>query len=432
MQRQAMQQLINWKNNPNRKPLILQGARQVGKTWLMKEFGKNNFKQVAYFVFEKNEKLQTIFKTDLNVHRILEALEILAGFKISPETLIIFDEIQDCPDAITSLKYFNEELPEYPIIAAGSLLGIALHNGLSFPVGKVNFMTLYPLSFFEFLDAIGEGIKLEYLKKGNFDALLPFHDELLTLLKKYFFIGGMPEAVNSYANEKDFNKVRTIQSEILRAYADDFSKHIPKIEQAKIRLVWNSIPSQLSKENKKFIYGNIEKGARAKEFENAIAWLEACGLVYKINRVKKPDLPLAAYKDLSAFKLFMVDLGLLSAMASLDAKTLISGNDFFREFKGALTEQYVLQQLMLYSEQLNICYWSKESGTNEVDFIIQLANEIIPIEVKASTNLQAKSLKYYIDEFTPKKAFRFSGATFKQNEITTDIPLYNIPQILNS
>ena len=431
MERHAMEQLIAWKNSKNRKPLVLQGARQVGKTWLMKEFGKKHFKKHAYFIFEKNEKLKSIFQGDLNVHRILESLEILAGFKITPDTLIVFDEIQDCPDAITSLKYFNEELPEYPIIAAGSLLGVALHKGLSFPVGKVNFMTLYPLSFFEFLDAMGEHMKLEHLQKGNFEVLKPFHDDLISLLKKYFFVGGMPEAVNNYVTERDFNKVRTIQTEILKAYARDFSKHVPLSNQAKLKLVWDSIPTQLSKENKKFVYGNIEKGARAKEFEDAIAWLEACGLIYKVNRIKKPDLPLAAYKDLSAFKLFMVDLGLLSAMASLDAQTLISGNEFFEEFKGSLTEQYVLQQLKIYSDKLDIYYWAKESGTNEIDFVIQISNEIIPIEVKASTNLQAKSLKSYIDDFKPSKAIRFSGATYKQNEVITDIPLYDIPYIVN-
>jgi hypothetical protein len=431
MERHAMQALIAWKNNKNRKPLILQGARQVGKTWLMKEFGKTQFKKYAYFIFEKNEKLQSIFKGDLKTNRILESLEILAGFKITPDTLIIFDEIQECPDAITSLKYFNEELPEYPIIAAGSLLGVALHKGLSFPVGKVNFMTLYPLSFFEFLDAIGETVKLNYLQQEKLDVLAPFHDDLIALVKKYFFIGGMPEAVNSYAKEKDFNQVRTIQKEILRAYADDFSKHIPTGEQAKLRLVWDSIPSQLSKENRKFVYGHIQKGARAKEFENAIAWLESCGLIYKINRIKKPDLPLAAYKDLSAFKLFTVDIGLLSAMAALDATTLISGNEFFEEFKGALTEQYVLQQLMLYEDRLNIYYWTNENSTNEVDFLVQKSNEIIPIEVKAATNLQAKSLKTYISEFKPSKAIRYSGATFKKNDVIHDVPLYDIPYILN-
>ena len=430
MQRDAMQDLIAWKNSKNHKPLIIQGARQVGKTWLMKEFGKLNFKQTAYFIFEKNTRLQDIFKTDMDTDRILESLGILAGFKITPETLILFDEIQECPEAITALKYFYEQKPEYHIIAAGSLLGVALHKGLSFPVGKVNFLTLYPLSFYEFLSAIGEDLKLEQLKKGNLSILVPFHEELLSLLKKYFFIGGMPEVVLSYAEDHDFQKVRQIQNDILTSYKDDFSKHVPTNEQAKLRMLWNSIPVQLAKENKKFMYGTIQKGARAKEFENAIAWLEACGLVYKVYRIKKPDLPLSAYKDLAAFKLFMVDVGLLSAMSSLDVKTLLDKNEFFEEFKGSLTEQYVLQQLISCSKDLVVTYWTNESNTNEIDFVVQYKNEIIPIEAKASTNLKAKSLNWYIEKFHPTKALRFSGANFKQNNIITDYPLYSVPEFM--
>lgn len=431
MKREAMQDLIDWKNSKNRKPLIIQGARQVGKTWLMKEFGKLHFKQTAYFIFEKNTRLQDIFKPDMDTDRILESLGILAGFKITPETLILFDEIQECPEAITSLKYFYEQKPEYHIIAAGSLLGVALHSGLSFPVGKVSFLTLYPLNFYEFLGAIGAELKLEQLEKGNLSILEPFHEELLSLLKKYFFIGGMPEVVLSYVQEKDFQKVRQLQNDILTSYQDDFSKHIPKNEQAKLRMLWDSIPTQLAKENKKFMYGTIQKGARAKEFENAIAWLEACGLVYRVNRIKKPDLPLNGYKDLSAFKLFMVDIGLLSAMSSLDVKTLLDKNDIFEEFKGALTEQYVLQQLIAQSKDLVIAYWTNDSNTNEIDFVIQYENEIIPVEVKASTNLKAKSLTWYIEKFHPTKALRFSGANFKQNEVITDYPLYAVPVFLD-
>ncbi len=430
MKRKAMQSLIAWKNSKNRKPLIIQGARQVGKTWLMKEFGKLQFKQTAYFIFEKNTRLQDIFKTDMDTDRILEALGILAGFKITLDTLILFDEIQECPEAITALKYFYEQKPEYYIIAAGSLLGVALHKGLSFPVGKVNFLTLYPLSFYEFLSAIGDDLKLEQLEKGNLSILTPFHEELLSLLKKYFFIGGMPEVVLSYAEERDFQKVRQLQNDIITSYQDDFSKHIPTNEQAKLRMLWNSIPAQLAKENKKFMYGTIQKGARAKEFENAIAWLEACGLIYKVYRIKKPDLPLSAYKDLSAFKLFMADVGLLSAMSSLDAKTLLDKNEIFEEFKGALTEQYVLQQLVTYSPDMTIAYWTNESYTNEIDFVVQYENKIIPIEVKAATNLKAKSLNWYIEKFHPVRALRFSGANFKQNEIITDYPLYAVPELV--
>ncbi|MBR1601079.1 MAG: ATP-binding protein [Alphaproteobacteria bacterium] len=427
MKRYAMKNLEKWKNDKNHKPLIIQGARQVGKTWLMREFGAQHFTKTAYFIFEKNERLQNIFKGDLDVQRILDSLSILAGFKITPNTLILFDEIQECPEAITALKYFYEQLPEYYIIAAGSLLGVALHSGLSFPVGKVNFMTLYPLSFYEFLDAIGENMKLEQLEQGNFDILKPFHNDLIELLKKYLFIGGMPEAVLSYATEKDLYKVCKIQNEILTSYQNDFSKHIPLNEQAKLKMLWASIPTQLAKENKKFMYGKIEHGARAKEFENAIAWLEACGLIHKVYRIKKPDLPLSAYKDLAAFKIFMTDVGLLSAMSNLDARILLDKNDIFEEFKGALTEQYVLQQLVPYSDELTITYWSNESNTNEIDFVVQYENEVIPVEVKAATNLQAKSLKWYIEKYKPQKAFRFSAADYKQNEVITDYPLYAIP-----
>ena len=427
MKRYAMKNLEKWKNDKNHKPLIIQGARQVGKTWLMREFGAQHFTKTAYFIFEKNERLQNIFKGDLDVQRILDSLSILAGFKIMPNTLILFDEIQECPEAITALKYFYEQLPEYYIISAGSLLGVALHSGLSFPVGKVNFMTLYPLSFYEFLDAIGENMKLEQLEQGNFDILKPFHNDLIELLKKYLFIGGMPEAVLSYATEKDLYKVRKIQNEILTSYQNDFSKHIPLNEQAKLKMLWASIPTQLAKENKKFMYGKIEHGARAKEFENAIAWLEACGLIHKVYRIKKPDLPLSAYKDLAAFKIFMTDVGLLSAMSNLDARILLDKNDIFEEFKGALTEQYVLQQLIPYSDELTITYWSNESNTNEIDFVVQYENEVIPIEVKAATNLQAKSLKWYIEKYKPQKALRFSAADYKQNEVVIDYPLYAIP-----
>ena len=431
MKRKAMDDLIKWKQDVYRKPLIIQGARQVGKTWLMKEFGRLNFEQTAYFMFEKNTRLQDIFKPDFNIDRILESLSILAGFKITSNTLILFDEIQECPEAITSLKYFYEQKPEYHIIAAGSLLGGALHKGLSFPVGKVTFLTLYPLNFYEFLDAIGEEMKSQYIQKGDFDLLKPFHNDLLELVKKYIFIGGMPEVVLNYAENKDFQTVRKIQSDILKSYEDDFSKHIPTNEQAKLKMLWASIPAQLAKENKKFIYGSIQKGARAKEFENAIMWLESCGLIYKVNRIKKPDLPLKAYTDLSAFKLFLVDIGLLSAMSSLDVKILLDQNDLFEEFKGALTEQYVLQQLMTYSDDMVITYWTNESNTNEIDFVVQYANQIIPIEVKASTNLKAKSLAWYIEKFQPSLALRMSGANFKQTPTITDYPLYAVPVFMN-
>ncbi len=429
MKRQAMQDLIKWKNAADRKPLILQGARQVGKTWLMREFGKLHFPRTAYFVFEKNPRLQRIFTEDLDVNRILNELGILAGFKITPQDLIIFDEVQECPDAITSLKYFCEEKREYHIIAAGSLLGVTLHGGVSFPVGKVDLLTLYPLNFYEFLTAIGQELIVKELEKGHLSALKNFHLEILSLLRRYVYIGGMPEVVLSYVKEEDFQKVRTIQKRILSAYQKDFSKHISEPELSRVLMVWQSIPAQLGKENKKFIYGTIRHGARSKEFERAILWMEMCGLVYKVHRVKKPALPLSAYQDLAAFKLFMVDVGLLSAMASLDVKILLDGDQIFREFKGSLAEQYVLQELMslTQSHELVINYWATDTRSNELDFVLQYANEIIPVEVKASTNLNAKSLTRYIEKFSPAHALRFSSADYKQNKVVTDYPLYSVP-----
>lgn len=431
MERIALKRLNEWKNKQNRKPLIVQGARQVGKTWLMREFGRLQFSKVAYFIFEQNEQLKALFEKDVNTDRLLESLGILAGFKITPDdTLIIFDEIQECPNALTSLKYFYEQKPEYHIIAAGSLLGVALHGGISFPVGKVEFLNLYPLSFYEFLSAMGQDMALEQIRKNNFAVLTPLHDTFIDWVKRYFYVGGMPEVVKAFAEHRDYQEVRSLQQAILRSYENDFSKHIPKDGLPKLKMLWSSIPGQLAKENKKFIYSKIQKGARAKEFENALTWLEACGLIYKVCRVKKPDLPLVAYQDLTAFKIYVSDVGLLSAMSSLDAKTLLSPSDIFEEFKEALTEQYVLQELKNLPE-MPLAYWANESGTNEVDFVIQTGSEIVPVEVKASTNLRAKSLKWYMEKFNPDRAVRLSAATFKQENKLTDLPLYAVPQIIS-
>lgn len=431
MERAALRQLVEWKEKSDRKPLIVQGARQVGKTWLMTEFGKRYFKKTANFVFEKNEPLQNLFSADLNVERILDGLSILAGFKITPnDTLIVFDEIQECPNALTSLKYFCENAPQYAVIAAGSMLGVALHSGVSFPVGKVEFMTLHPMSFYEFLSALGEDMKIEALKKNAFDLLSPFHSAFLDLLKRYFYVGGMPEAVASFVADKDYGKVRAIQKNILMAYVNDFSKHIPKAGIPKLRLLWESIPGQLAKENKKFTYGNIQQGARAKEFENALAWLQSCGLIHKLFRVQKPDLPLMAYQDLSAFKVYVSDIGLLCAMTDLDAKVLLDENTLFEEFKGALAEQYVLQELKTLTEKPT-AYWTNDRGTAEVDFLMQNEMSIVPIEVKAGINLRAKSLKTYMEKYAPAKAVRVSAANFKQTENLTDLPLYAVAEIFN-
>ncbi len=396
----------------------------------MKDFGKRYFEKVAYFMFEQNEPLKQIFTRDLNPKRILTELSYLADFKITPQTLIIFDEIQECPAAVTSLKYFSEECPEYPILSAGSYLGLASHRGLSFPVGKVDFLTLYPLNFCEFLDAVGEHMKLEALQTGQIESLRVVHDELMTWVKKYIYIGGMPKVVTTFLETNDMGRVRKEQEKILLSYQNDFSKHIPGVELAKVRMLWASIPSQLAKENKKFIYGAIKKGARAKEFENAISWLTACGLIHQVHRVKKPGLPLRAYMDLAAFKLFMSDVGLLSAMAELQTQTLLGEVAIFEEFKGALAEQYVLQELISSGHRAGLYYWSSETSISEIDFLLQGADSVIPIEVKSGINLKAKSLAVFIQKFNIQKALRFSAANYKKNEVILDVPLYGVSTTL--
>ena len=431
MKRKITQQLIQWKNSPSRKPLILNGARQVGKTFILREFGREHYKNTVYVNLESNGIVASMFNDDISPSKLIKYLEAETREKILPnDTLIIFDEIQECPNALTSLKYFYEQKPEYHIIAAGSLLGVALHGGMSFPVGKVEFLNLYPLSFYEFLSAMGQDIALEQIRKNNFAVLTPLHNTFIDWVKRYFYVGGMPEVVKAFAEHRDYQEVRSLQQAILRSYENDFSKHVPKDGLPKLKMLWSSIPGQLAKENKKFIYSKIQKGARAKEFENALTWLEACGLIYKVCRVKKPDLPLVAYQDLTAFKIYVSDVGLLSAMSSLDAKTLLSPSDIFEEFKGALTEQYVLQELKNLPE-MPLAYWANESGTNEVDFVIQTGSEIVPVEVKASTNLRAKSLKWYMEKFNPDRAVRLSAATFKQENKLTDLPLYAVPQIVS-
>ena len=345
MYRFAMETLFRWKNKKNRKPLIIEGARQVGKTWLMKEFGTQAYEDTVYINFDSNSQMASLFAADLNVERLIMGLELYAGHKINSEnTLLIFDEVQEVPRALSSLKYFYENAPQYHIVCAGSLLGIALHSGTSFPVGKVDFLKLYPLSFREFLTATGKEQFAELLAGQDYPMITSFKSTYIDALKQYYFVGGMPEAVQSFSIEKDFNEVRDIQKRILAAYEQDFSKHAPNEIVPKIRMVWNSIPSQLAKENKKFIYGLVREGARAKDYETAILWLSDCGLVHKVSRVNAPGIPLKAYEDLKAFKLFLVDVGLLSCMVGLRQRTLLDGNDAFTEFKGALTEQYVMQR----------------------------------------------------------------------------------------
>ena len=427
MYRQALDKLKKWKNSTSRIPLIVRGARQVGKTWLMKEFGKILYPEVAYINFEGNERMKHFFEGDLEISRIIRGLSLETECNIEPEnTLIIFDEVQEVPRALTSLKYFQENAPQYHIIAAGSLLGVALHPKTSFPVGKVSFFELFPLSFAEFMQAMGMQKYLDILLNQDWDLISSFKDQYTELLKQYFFIGGMPEAVAAFIQRQDYNEVREIQLRIIAAYEQDFSKHAPNEAVPRIRMLWNSIPSQLAKENRKFIYGLVRKGARARDYELVMMWLTDCGLIHKVNRITKPGLPLKSYEDTKAFKLYMVDTGLLSALSRLEAKTLLNEDKIFTEFKGALTEQYVLQQFKC-EKLLPVFYWSAETGTSEVDFIIQMDNRIIPVEVKASENLRAKSIKIYREKYSPKISIRLSMSNYRNEGWLINIPLYALP-----
>lgn len=424
MYRFAMESLYKWKKSKYRKPLIIEGARQVGKTWLMKEFGRQAFRDIAYINFDSNSRMAELFAADLNTNRLILGLELYIGKKIDPEnTLLIFDEVQEVPRALSSLKYFCENAPQYYIVCAGSLLGIALHSGTSFPVGKVDFLKLYPLSFKEFLMAIEKERFAELLSGHDFSMITAFKQTYIDALKYYYFVGGMPEAVLRFSENQDFNEVREIQTRILSAYEQDFSKHAPNEIVPRIRMLWNSIPSQLAKENKKFIYGLVREGGRAKEYESALMWLSDCGLVHKVSRVNTPNLPLKAYEDLKAFKLFIVDVGLLGCMTGLRQRTLLDGNDLFVEFKGGLTEQYVLQQLVTIPN-LNICYYTNDRGSCEIDFLIDNGETVVPVEVKAETNLKAKSLKTYRDKYNPETAIRTSMADYRAEEWVVNLPLY--------
>lgn len=372
MYREKIEELKKWKNSKNRKPLILRGARQVGKTWLMKEFGEKEYEKCAYINFDNNPRMELLFSSDYDISRIIQGLKIESGVNIEPNnTLIIFDEVQETPKALSALKYFYENANEYHIISAGSLLGVAIHEGTSFPVGKVDFIDLYPLNFSEFLMALGENDLATLMKEAQLDLLNVFSDKLKNYLKQYLYIGGMPEIVLSYSENKDFEEVRKIQNRLLEAYEQDFSKHAPANVIPRIRQLWNNIPTQLAKENKKFIYGLVKEGARAREYEVALSWLIDCGLVYQINRVNDCKVPLSAYQDFSAFKLYILDVGLLCAMAQIDLKTILNGNSIFIEFKGSLAEQYVLTELKS-NYDIPIFYWSAEAGTAELDYIIQL------------------------------------------------------------
>lgn len=423
MKREVIHQLYEWKEKKGRKPLILQGARQVGKTWLMKTFGKEAFEKCVYINFENDFRLSGLFEKDFDIQRILFEIQLATGIMPDKETLLLFDEIQEVKRGITALKYFYENAPEFPIIAAGSLLGVATRQNDSFPVGKVDFLSIYPLSFWEFLNAIGKGAFVEAIKNKQWELLSSFEADLQGMLRQYFFVGGMPEAVKSFAEDGDMQTVRDIQKNILDAYDKDFSKHVPIAEVPRLRMVWNSICGQLSKENKKFIFGLMKEGARAKSFELAIEWLKDAGLVYKVNRTKKGVLPLSAYEDFSAFKLFLLDVGLLGAMCELPPSALLNKNSIFTDYKGALTEQFVFQQLRL-NKCNKIFYWSAENSQGEIDFLVQNNDEIIPIEVKAEENLQAKSLKCFIERNPSLHGVRLSMSSYREQSWMSNFPLY--------
>ena len=426
MYRSAINALLQWKNKDNRKPLIIMGARQVGKTWLMKEFGRTNYEKVAYISFYNNKRMDEVFQNDFDVKRIIMNLNIEAGVAITPgDTLIILDEIQDSPKVLESLKYFCEEAPQYHVVAAGSLLGVAIHEGVSYPVGKADLLDLYPLNFREFLYAVEEQGLADTLETKDYTLIDNFSDKYLFWLKNYYYTGGMPAVVDAFRMHKDYAEVRQIQRDIVRQYEGDFGKHIDSHTLPRIRLVWDSIPMQLAKENKKFFFCQIKKGARSSEYELAIQWLVDCGLVYKVNRVNEPNMPLKAYKNMNAYKLFLLDVGLLGALSELEAQSILDGNDIFVEFKGALTEQYVLQQL-ISDTKYTPYYYGTEKATFEQDFLVQRGKNIVPIEVKAGDNIRSQGLKAYCDKFHPDKAVRFSTLKYIDQGWMENIPLYAV------
>ena len=444
MQRFAIQHLLQWKNDPDRKPLLLLGARQVGKTWLMKEFGQRHFAKCAYVYLDRNRPMSEIFEQDFDVRRIILALQIQTGIQITPgDTLIILDEIQACPAAVTALKNFCEDAREYHVIAAGSLLGISDLAGIGFQVGKVDRYYLYPMSFSEFLDAAGHGDLLRLIQSRDWKMMEAFHDKITEMLRYYYFIGGMPEAVASFVSEQDFKRVRKIQQALLADYRDDFGKHAPKEVKPKIELIWDSVPAQLAKENKKFIFSKVRKGESSTTLESALGRLKDTGLVSVVNRVSKPALPLSSYRDESYFKLYFLDVGLLAAASDLDAGAIIDGNRIFQEFKGALTEQYVQQQLRA-EFGLKPSYWMSPSGQAEVDFLVECDSGVYPIEAKAEKNLQAKSLKLFCAKHHPGVAVRTSMSRYFRQEVTSpevstakqtpyrliDLPLYAVSQLV--
>lgn len=428
MKRHVYDKLVEWKNEADdkRKPLILEGARQTGKTWLARELGRREFESFVEVNFEDVEEMKTLFEADFDIDRILMAIQSATGKKvIAGKSLLFFDEIQHARRGLLALKYFKEKAPQYHVVAAGSLLGVVDHKDDSFPVGKVSFLSVYPLSYEEFLSALGREELVDMLHSRDWVLINAFGNKYVELLRQYYYVGGMPEAVKTFIEEKDYASVRKVQLSLLKSYSRDFSKHPPKEIVKRMTLLWNTIPSQLAKENKKFVYTAIRSSARARDFETSIQWLCDAGVAYKVTRVIAGELPLAGFEDADSFKLYTLDIGLHGAMSGLDARTLISGDDFFKQYKGALTEQFVLQQLQLM-EETEIHYWSPDTGIAEVDFVIQSEGRIIPIEVKAEQNLRAKSLSEFIKRYTPTMVVRTSMTPYEKGEKVIDLPLFAI------
>lgn len=425
MERSIYSSLKKWKESPTRKPLILQGARQVGKTYILKEFGAREYSEVVYINCDDNNDMQNMF-VDYDVDRIIRSLSAISGVSIKPSTtLLILDEIQEVERGLASLKYFCEKAPEYHVAVAGSLLGITLHEGTSFPVGKVDMLYMYPMDFEEFLLAMGKEQLVELLRNNSWAALTPLRGMLTELLRQYYFVGGMPEAVKAYVGRGDIWEVRSIHSKIIDAYRNDMSKHAPKQQVQRINMVWNSIPSQLARDNKKFIYGALRKGARANDFEIAIQWLVDSGLVHKVHRISKPVVPLKFYEDMASFKLFLLDCGLLGALSETPPEQILIGDNVFEEYKGAFTENYVLQQLKSLPRTF-VYYYSNDNSTLEIDFVVQHEAHVIPIEVKAEENLRAKSLRQFVTDNAGLHGVRFSMSDYREQDWLTNVPLWAV------
>lgn len=425
MERSIYSSLKKWKESPTRKPLILQGARQVGKTYILKEFGAREYSEVVYINCDDNNDMQNMF-VDYDVDRIIRSMSAISGISIKPSTtLLILDEIQEVERGLASLKYFCEKAPEYHVAVAGSLLGITLHEGTSFPVGKVDMLYMYPMDFEEFLLAMGKEQLVELLRSNSWAALTPLRGMLTELLRQYYFVGGMPEAVKTYVERGDIWEVRSIHSKIIDAYRNDMSKHVPKQQVQRINMVWNSIPSQLARDNKKFIYGALRKGARANDFEIAIQWLVDSGLVHKVHRISKPVVPLKFYEDMASFKLFLLDCGLLGALSETPPEQMLIGDNVFEEYKGAFTENYVLQQLKSLPRTF-VYYYSNDNSTLEIDFVVQHEAHVIPIEVKAEENLRAKSLRQFVTDNSGLHGVRFSMSDYREQDWLTNVPLWAV------